>query len=345
MDATETPRSSSADRSERRRAKREAFRRVAFEDSKVIIREGLDAYVLGVGLQAFHNAMEEETREICGPKGQHNRERQAVRFGSAPGSATLFGRKVKIIRPRLRSADGKEEIRLAVYDAAHQAQSLEATIIEASLCGVSQRKFGDRLQPVMVPMGSLETFGVAKSTVNRHFVQATLQASRELAERPIAERYPVLFLDGIEYGHHLVVAALGVREDGRKSVLGLHEGTTENAEACQTLLEDLVARGLNDDGLLVVIDGGKGLAAAVGRVFGERAVVQRCRAAGRTRPETSWRSYPRPSGKRSVMDCGEPGYSMIQSGPSRSCSPWPAAWKNRAMKPPQPACGKDFPKP
>jgi len=45
----------------------------------------------------------------------------------------------------------------------------------------------------------------------------------------------------------------------------------------RALLADLVSRGLSaEDGLLVVIDGAKALAAAVTEVFGTKAAVQRC---------------------------------------------------------------------
>jgi len=78
-------------------------------------------------------------------------------------------------------------------------------------------------------------------------------------------------------GPHHVIAALGVTEAGEKRGLGLWEGATENAEVCRSLLEDLVRRGLSTErGLLVVMDGGKGLAAAVRAVLGDRVLVQRC---------------------------------------------------------------------
>jgi transposase-like protein len=59
--------------------------------------------------------------------------------------------------------------------------------------------------------------------------------------------------------------------------VGLWEGSTENKTVVRALLADLVARGLNvTDGLLVVLDGARALAAAVRDVFGDKALVQRC---------------------------------------------------------------------
>jgi putative transposase len=86
-----------------------------------------------------------------------------------------------------------------------------------------------------------------------------------------------LMVDGIEVAHRTVVVALGILADGRKVVLGLGRGSTENAVLCTALLNDLRERGLKVDGrVLCVIDGGRGIRQALGDVFGDLAVVQRC---------------------------------------------------------------------
>jgi putative transposase len=59
--------------------------------------------------------------------------------------------------------------------------------------------------------------------------------------------------------------------------VGLALGDTENTVVVTDLLADLVARGLRyDHGILAVLDGSKALRKAVVKVFGERALVQRC---------------------------------------------------------------------
>jgi hypothetical protein len=52
-----------------------------------------------------------------GPKGRHNPDRAAVRHGSEPGQVTLGGRRVRIRRPRVRSADGTRELPVPTYQA------------------------------------------------------------------------------------------------------------------------------------------------------------------------------------------------------------------------------------
>ncbi len=98
--------------------------------------------------------------------------------------------------------------------------------------------------------------------------------SRDLREL----RVVALLIDGVHFGAHVVLAAVGVDERGAKHVLGLREGATENTAAVRALLADLAERGLVSDGsLLVVIDGAKALHKAVVEVFGARALIQRCR--------------------------------------------------------------------
>jgi putative transposase len=87
-----------------------------------------------------------------------------------------------------------------------------------------------------------------------------------------------LMIDGVHFGEHVVLAAVGVDERGDKQVLGLREGATENAAAVRALLADLVERGLDTDrSLLIVIDGAKARHKAVVEVFGAHGLIQRCR--------------------------------------------------------------------
>lgn len=95
--------------------------------------------------------------------------------------------------------------------------------------------------------------------------------------RKIEARMLAVYVDAIFLGSHAVLVALGVDDEGRKHVLGLREGSTENGALTVALLEDLASRGLHaQKGLLFVVDGSKAIAAAVQQVFGDRALVQRC---------------------------------------------------------------------
>jgi transposase-like protein len=120
---------------------------------------------------------------------------------------------------------------------------------------------------------------ISKSAVSARFVYGTERKLAALMSRDLRERRVVaLLIDGVHFGPHLVLAAVGVDEHGDKHVLGLREGATENTTAVRALLADLVERGLdNTRTLLIVIDGAKALHKAVMEVFGARALIQRCR--------------------------------------------------------------------
>jgi transposase-like protein len=97
--------------------------------------------------------------------------------------------------------------------------------------------------------------------------------SRSLAALNLA----AIFIDGIHFGEHVVLLALGVDGDGKKHVIGLWEGATENAVACRSMLANLIERGLPPDrSTLFIIDGSLALRSAIRDVFGARGVVQRC---------------------------------------------------------------------
>ena len=71
--------------------------------------------------------------------------------------------------------------------------------------------------------------------------------------------------------------ALGVTVQGRKVPLGFMQTDTENARVLTEFLASLLERGLHiSGGVLVIIDGSKGLRKAVKKAFGRRALVQRC---------------------------------------------------------------------
>ena len=95
---------------------------------------------------------------------------------------------------------------------------------------------------------------------------------------PLGDRhFPIVMIDGIILGDHTVLIALGIDSEGKKQVLGLREGDTENSRVAKALLRDLVERGLDPErARLFVIDGAKALRSAIRKIFGDLGVVQRC---------------------------------------------------------------------
>ena len=120
--------------------------------------------------------------------------------------------------------------------------------------------------------------GLSGSTVSRGFIQASAAKLRELQERDLSgEDVVALVLDGKTFADATMVIALGITLSGEKRFLGFVETDTENAPVLTLFLRALVERGLDlSQGVLVILDGGKGLRAAVRKAFRGRALVQRC---------------------------------------------------------------------
>ncbi len=236
-------------------------------------RQGLLAFAVGVGMEVFHTLLDEDVNGIVGPKGRHDPNRVAYRHTGEASSIALGGRRVPVRRPRARSVSG-EELTLPTWAAFAGEELLSEMATERMLAGLSSRHYRVGLEPVGVA-GS----GTSKSAVSRRFVARTEKALEELLARDLSElRLCAIFGDGLEVADHTIVAAIGVDTDGKKHVLGIKEGSTENAVVCTGLLTDLADRGLDvSGGVLLVLDGGKGWRKAVRAVFGDLALVHRCR--------------------------------------------------------------------
>jgi transposase-like protein len=239
-------------------------------------REGLLALAVGTGLQVLQAMLAEDVARLVGPKGRHNPARAAVRHGSEPGQVTLGGRRVRIRRPRVRSADGARELPVPTYQAFAPTELLEQLALERMLAKLSTRRYRVGLEPVGTQVEHTAT-GTSKSAVSRRFVARTEHALAELlAQELSALDLVALLVDGIRVADHCCVVALGITLDGTKVPLALAEGATENATVVTDLLVGLRDRGLDvTRPLLVVIDGAKALRRAVTEVF-DHPVIQRC---------------------------------------------------------------------
>ena len=239
-------------------------------------KEGLLALSVGVGLGVLAELLEEEVVEVVGVKGRHDPGRVAVRHGHEAGEVTLGGRRVQVERPRVRSADGRAEVRLQTYEHFADRDPLTKVVLERMLAGVSTRRYRRTQEPVgsEVEQAARST---SKSSVSRTLVERTRRSLSELMSRRLDDvRVAVMMIDGLELQGRTNVVALGITTEGVKIPLGLWEGSTENATVATALLSDLVERGLDpEQGILFVIDGAKALRKAVRAVFGE-APVQRC---------------------------------------------------------------------
>jgi putative transposase len=249
---------------------------VALADLAGAAREGLLALAVGTGLGVLHCLLDADVERLAGPKGRHNPTRAAVRHGTQPGKVTLGGRRVRVDRPRVRSADGAAELPLPTWQAFSSTELLDQLALERMLAKLSTRRYRVGLEPVGTAVEQAAT-GTSKSAVSRRFVAATEHALAELLAQDLSTLDLVaLMVDGIKVADHTCVVALGITLDGTKVPLGLAEGATENATVVRELLADLCERGLETTRpILVVVDGAKALRGAISDVF-DHPIVQRC---------------------------------------------------------------------
>src|SRR3984893_14360348 len=240
-----------------------------------LVREALYETVIGAGLACVDEALEAERVALCGARYEHAVDRKALRAGHAGSSLVLGGRRVAVNRPRARSVEGRE-LRLPSWRGWSGRDPLDERALEQMVLGVSTRGYARSLEPLPE---AVTVRGVSKSAVSERFVYGTERKLAELMSRDLRQLHVVaLLIDGVHFGEHVVLAAVGVDAQGDKHILGLREGATENAAAVRALLADLVERGLaTDRSLLIVIDGAKALPKAVVEVFGAHALIQRCR--------------------------------------------------------------------
>ena len=269
-----------ASRKERRERQAEKAREVQKEVQLVLDREelvammqdSLTSFATEMGLKVATVLLEDEVSRRCGSRYERVPERTVTRYGHQQGVAVIAGQKLPIQRPRMRYTQRCGEADLETYARLQSPDAMPEAVLKRMVRGVSTRDYEG-----VVDLAR-EGFGVQKSSVSRSFVKASAKEVRQLAERRFdGLRIPVIYLDGVVYAGETMTVALGVLENGTKRVLGFRQGATENAAVCTALLADLQERGLDtSQPTLLVLDGSKALHAAVKRVWGDKALIQRC---------------------------------------------------------------------
>jgi putative transposase len=234
------------------------------------LRKGVGELIRQAGLQLIDLMMQEEVRELVGERSRQLPERTANRWGSERGYCVVMGQKVPIERPRVRTEE--KEVRLGSYEMFHRGEPLTETVWEKLMLGLSTRKYGEAVREFT------EAYGLEKSAVSEHFIEASRAKLQEMMERRL-DKIPfcALMIDATPFAGQQLVAVLGITESGKKMILGIRQGATENATVVGELLGDLLNRGLDFTvPRLYVLDGGKALTAALKKYAGESAPIQRC---------------------------------------------------------------------
>ena len=216
--------------------------------------------------------VEDEVLALVGEPWSRKGDSPLRRNGTTTSTIHLDGEPCLLERARVRDRNMGSEVHLTTLQALSSRDALDADVKRRLIRGLSTRDYDDAL-------GALsDGLGLKKSAVSAAFVRASKKDLDLLNGRPLAEMtFVAVFLDGTFFADHTCLLALGITQNGKKVVLGVREGASENSELVKDLLADLKERGLAlTRRALFVLDGSKALGKAVRETFGEQAVIQRC---------------------------------------------------------------------
>jgi transposase-like protein len=231
--------------------------------------------LMNVALAAFTKLAEAmmhwEVDRIVGPKNQAKDDRETSRWGSQKGYCVVAGQKVPLERPRVRDVR-QREVPLGSYNMLQGASLMEDSVWHKIMHGLTTRRYSEVVRELE------QAYGIEKSTVSDYFIEASRGRLQKLQSRSLGEHvFCAMMIDGTYFRDQQVIVAIGLTLQGHKVVLGLHQGATENTTVVKHLLDDIAQRGVAFDvPRLYVLDGGKGLHAAVRKTAGKCAVIQRC---------------------------------------------------------------------
>ena len=225
----------------------------------------------GIGKIFIENVMEAEVEQLAGKRSQPNPQRNIYRWGIEDGYCVIDGQRVPIQRPRLRSRT-KREVPLGSYEMFQRSSLLGETVWQKIMLGLTMRSYKEVVQQFA------EAYGLEKSTTCDHFIEASRKKLKELLERSLTGlSIAVMVIDGTIFKGQSLVVAIGIDASGRKLVLGLRQGATENATVVGALLGELLERGLDfTRPRLYIVDGSRAIRSAIRNHAGDAAFVQRC---------------------------------------------------------------------
>ena len=256
----------------RKLGKTDVIRGEEYSELELDAKVELIRSLVPLGLLHIHELLDQEVTALAGERyARKEASTGARRHGSNPGTVGLAGQRVPIRVPRVRTVSGSE-IPLRSYEALSGDRGVNDLLLKRVLYGISCRNYEAAAESIP---GAI---GLSSSTVSRGFIQASAAKLREFQERDLSgEDVVVLFLDGKTFADAMMVVAMGITLSGEKRFLGFVETDTENEKVLTPFLRSLVERGLDiSQGLLVTLDGGKGLRSAVKKAFRGLAMVQRC---------------------------------------------------------------------
>ena len=236
-----------------------------------LVQRGVMKLALRAFTEVAEGLMEGEVTALVGPKNCSDANRELFRWGSERGYCVVGGQKVPLDRPRIRDIR-QREVALGSYELLQRASLMEESVWQKMMHGLTTRRYSQVVEELE------QAYGIKKSTISEHFIEASRQRlDRLLARRLNEHAFCAMLIDGTPFGDQQLITALGVTIHGQKLVLGVRQGATENSTVVRHLLADLADRGVDYEvPRLYVLDGGKALFAGVRQTAAKSAIVQRC---------------------------------------------------------------------
>jgi len=242
---------------------------------EVLKAAGVDERVRIAAQSMYQALIDAEAEGVIGAGFWERTEgRTAVRNGSRQRLLSTTAGDLELRIPKLRSGSFFPSLleRRRRID-----QALFAVIMEAYLHGVSTRKVDDLVKALGADTG------ISKSEVSRICKDLDEEVGAFRDRSLAGTTYPYVFLDATyckaRVNHRVVsqaiVVAIGVTADGRREVLGMDVGDSEDGAFWTAFLRSLKARGLGGV-QLVISDAHSGLKQAIAAVLIGSA-WQRCR--------------------------------------------------------------------
>ena len=257
--------------------KKVSVRRKALEDvmklreiDDIDVRVSLIQALIPAGLYEVNKQLQQDVLMLAGKRYAHGKEN--VRWTKQGGSVYLLDQKVPVNVPRVRNKMRNVEVPLPTYQKLQDPHRENEQLFKKLLNGLSTRRYRECAE--LAP----EVFGISASNLSRRFKHITAAKLEQLQERKLDKHeFLAIFVDGKRYADDGIMVVLGITVEGKKIVLGIEQMATENSRSMEQFFEHLIERGLRyGGGLIFIVDGSKGIIKAIGKVFKNCGIIQRC---------------------------------------------------------------------
>ena len=196
---------------------------------------GLEEVMFQAGLIAVQQLIEAEVEKLAGPRYSRSPEKMCT-DGVSNRAIHVGGQKIRQSpEGHCAKASGKrQEVEIKTYKEFSKPDAMNKAIMAKMLAGVSTRDYAGTIDEIM------DGHGISRSAVSRRAVTTAGKQLEEFYDRRFDDReFVVIMIDGIGVAGIDNIVALGVDMWGKKAVLGIRQGATENTKVCTQLLEDL----------------------------------------------------------------------------------------------------------